>query len=346
MLDSIVLSRPRLPMHLVLSLSGLLAPGAEHGSEAPHLARLIAAGGTPTRESDGLDAILAARYGIARNDDWPLAPIRAAALGVDTGDAYWLAADPVTLEAGHSDVRLAGPVRDLAAADAAALVAALNAHFADDGLAFAAPVHDAWFVRASPPLALRTRPLGVATGHMVRDLLPTGPSARTWRRWQNELEMLLHGHPVNATREAEGRPLANGVWVYEGGRRPPPSLAAGALATFADGGIAVALARHAGAPARPVPPALEAALSVATGAQTIVVALAAPPDVAAVEHAWAHPAWLALARGQLQTVTIVADGGDGACAWIARRPGSWRRLIRSLARPALAQALAGARATA
>ncbi len=90
------------------SLPGLLAPGAERGSDAPHLARLIAAAGTPAREPDGLDAALAARYGIARNDDWPLAPIRAAALGVDTGDAYWLAADPVTLEAGHDDVRLAG----------------------------------------------------------------------------------------------------------------------------------------------------------------------------------------------------------------------------------------------
>ena len=331
-------------MDLVLSLPGLLAPEAERGSEAPHLARLIAAGGTPTREPDGLDAALAAHYGIARGDDWPLAPIRAASLGVDPGDAFWLAADPVTLEAGHDDVRLAGPVRDLADTDAAALVAALNAHFADDGLAFVAPERDAWFLRASRPLALRTHPLAVAAGRMVRELLPTGPSAGTWRRWQNEMEMLLHGHPVNAAREAAGRAVANGVWVYEGGRMPPPTGAARAVATFADRGIAVALARHGGASARTVPAAFDAALSAATGAQTIVVVLAAPPDIAVVERAWACPAWLALARGRLQAVTIVADGGDGAVAWTARRPGSWRRLIRSLARPELTQALAGARA--
>jgi hypothetical protein len=241
-------------------------------------------------------------------------------------------------------VRLVGPVRDLADADAAALVTALNTHFADDGLAFVAPEPDAWFLRTPRPLALRTRPLAVVAGRMVRELLPTGPSAGEWRRWQNEIEMLLHGHPVNASRESAGRAVANGVWICEGGRMPPAAGATRAVATFAGGGIAVALARHAGASARGVPAGLDAALSAATGAQTIVVALAAPPDIAAVERAWARPAWLALASGRLQAVTIVADGGEGAFAWTARRPGSWRRLIRSLARPELAQALAGARA--
>jgi hypothetical protein len=331
-------------MDLVLSLPGLLAPDAERSPEAPHLARLIATGGTPAREPDGLDAALAAQYRIARGDDWPLAPIRAASLGVDPGDAFWLRADPVTLEAGRDDVRLVGPVRDLADADAAALVAALNTHFADDGLAFVAPERDAWFLRSPRPLALRTRPLAVVAGRMVRELLPTGPSSGEWRRWQNEIEMLLHGHPVNASRESAGRAVANGVWICEGGRMPPAAGATRAVATFAGGGIAVALARHAGASARGVPAALDAALTAATGAQTIVVALAAPPDIAAVERAWARPAWLALASGRLQAVTIVADGGDGAFAWTARRPGSWRRLIRSLSRPDLAQALAGARA--
>lgn len=334
-------------MHLVLSLPGLLAPEVEHGAEAPHLARLIAAGGSPQREPDGLDAALAARYGIAcGDDDWPLAPIRVAAEDVDAGGAYWLAADPVTLEPGQDDVRLAGPVRDLAAGDAAALVAALNAHFAEDGVAFVAPQPGAWFLRAPRPLALRTRPLAVATGRMVRERMPTGPDAGTWRRWQSEIEMLLHAHPVNAAREAAGKPIANGVWVHEGGTMPPVPSAARDTATFADTGIAVALARWTGTPARPVPPALGAALAAASAAGTIVVALAGPPDVAAIERAWAHPAWAALAGGRLQTVTVFSDDDDGALAWTARRPGSWRRLIRSLARPRLAQALAEARTPA
>jgi hypothetical protein len=127
---------------------------------------------------------------------------------------------------------------------------------------------------------------------------------------------------------------------------PPVPSAARDTATFADTGIAVALARWTGTPARPVPPALGAALAAASAAGTIVVALAGPPDVAAIERAWAHPAWAALAGGRLQTVTVFSDDDDGALAWTARRPGSWRRLIRSLARPRLAQALAEARTPA
>ena len=67
---------------------------------APALAHLLAIAGAPTRESGGIAAALAARYGVTRQADWPLAPLRLAALGVDPGAAFWLAADPVTLTVG------------------------------------------------------------------------------------------------------------------------------------------------------------------------------------------------------------------------------------------------------
>src|SRR4029453_5152067 len=155
-----------------------------------------------------------------------------------------LTADPVTLEAGSNDVRVAGAVRDLARDDVEALVASLNAHFAGDAIAFVAVRPDAWFVRADAPPALSTRPLPAAPGRMVRDFMLAGPDAGKWRRWQNEIEMLLHAHPVNAAREAAGKPPVNGVWLSEGGILPP-SVAG--VRTFAESGIAVALAQHAGA---------------------------------------------------------------------------------------------------
>lgn len=329
-------------MHLVLSLPGLLAPGAERDSAAPALARLLAQSGAPAREPDGLDAALAARYGIVRGNDWPLAPIRAAALGVDTEGAYWFVADPVTLEAGSNDVRLVGAVRDLGASDAAAIVVALNAHFATDAIRFVAPRPDAWFVGAEQPVALATRPLAVAAGRMMRDLLPSGADAGTWRRWQNEIEMLLHAHPVNAAREAAGRPVANGVWFSEGGTTPP-RLAAGEIRTFADRGVAIALAAHAGAPAQPLPSTLEAALASAADARSVVVALPAPAALGRIESTWAQPAWEALVHDRLETVTLIADGGEDSLAWTARTPGPWRRIVHSFARPDLARTLTAAR---
>ena len=327
-------------MHLVLALPGLLAPGVARDRAAPHLARIITHAGAPEHEPDGLDAALAAQYGLRRERDWPLAPIRAAALGVDTGTAYWLAADPVTLEAGSNDVRLDAPVRDLDADDAAALVAALNAHFADDPVSFVAARPDAWFLRADVSPALSTRPLAIVAGRMIRDSMPAGPESGRWRRWQNEIEMLLHAHPVNAAREAAGKAPANGLWLSEGGTLPPSTAG---VRTFAGSGIALALAQHAGAAALPVPPSLDAALAGAAGASTLVVALPPLPDLAHVQRAWAEPAWDALVRGRVATIAIIADDAGDTCVWTARPPGPWQRMARSFARDDLGRALAAAR---
>src|SRR4030042_1279579 len=113
-----------------------------------------------------------------------------------------LAADPVTRTVGRSDVRLAGVVADLARADADALVATLNAHFAGDGLVFVAPRPDAFFVRATTRTRLAPPPPRAALGRPLHLLLPEGADADAWRRWHSEMEMLLHEHPVNLARGA------------------------------------------------------------------------------------------------------------------------------------------------
>ena len=103
-------------MQLVLTLPGLLAHELLPAARAPHLARLLALAGAPARRA-GRPRRRARRALRHRRvqADWPLAPIRVQALGVDPGAAYWLCADPVTLVAGRDDVRLTGPVRDLSA---------------------------------------------------------------------------------------------------------------------------------------------------------------------------------------------------------------------------------------
>ncbi len=117
--------------------------------DVPHLARLLAAAGAAVQEPDGIGAALAPHYGVVRGNGLAARGDPDQALGVDPGDAYWVAADPVTLVAGRDDVHLAGMVRDLGADEAARLTATLNAHFAADGMAFVAPRPDAWFVRAA-----------------------------------------------------------------------------------------------------------------------------------------------------------------------------------------------------
>jgi len=337
-------------MQLVLSIPGLLAHDGRSAARAPHptphLARLIGCAGMAVREPDGIGAALAPHYAVTRQGDWPLAAIRIAALGVDPGDAYWLAADPVTLVAGHDDVHFEGAVRDLAAEEATALIATLNAHFAADGVAFVAPRPDQWFVRAALAPAITTRPLDALAGRTLRDCLPEGRDAGTWRRWQNEIQMLLHEHPVNAARETAGRAPANSVWFSGGGTRAARGQLRAPLVTRANGGIAAALAAHAGTPALPLADELGAILGTPPDDATLVVALDPSPEFADIERAWAAPASRALSRGTFESVTLIGDGVGHAAVWTARRRSAWGRLTGVLARHDLEALLAAGRTPA
>jgi len=336
-------------MRLVLSVPGLLLP-RDRAPPAPALARLLAAAGPPSAETDGADAALAARFGIVRQRDWPLAPIRLAALGVDPGDAYWLAADPVTLVAGRDDVRLTGAVTDLSAADAAALIAALNAHFASDRLAFVAPQPDAWFVAAPSPPRIATRPLAVVIDRSLRALMPEGDDARIWRRWQNEIQMLLHEHPVNVARERHGGAPVSGVWFSHGGFSHGGTRTAATggtlVRTWATGGLAAALAMHAGTAALALPRRLDDALAAANGAALLVIALDASIDRGTLDAEWVAPAWTALSRRALESVTLITDGAGNAASWVVPAPGAWQRIASRFAAPDVDALLAAARSDA
>lgn len=51
-----------------------------------------------------------------------------------------------------------------------------------------------------------------------RPIEPWLPDSRVLRRWQNEAQMLLHGHALNEEREARGEVVVNSVWIGDIGR--------------------------------------------------------------------------------------------------------------------------------
>jgi hypothetical protein len=246
----------------------------------------------------------------------------------------------VTLIAGRDDVRLAGPVADLDAGDAAALVARLNAHFASDGLRFVAATPGQWFLRSERAHAITTAPLARAIGAPLRELLPQGGDSPVWRRWQNEIEMLLHDQPINIRREAQGLPVANGLWFSDAGRRPAPVRATPGRMTLAADNAVRALAIHAGETCAAVPAGLDQALAAGGPATELVVVPAANADPAAVERQWSGPAWRALRAGSLARVTVIADGQGRALAWEIARPGFVDRLRSRFSEPDLSALLA------
>ena len=323
-------------MRVTLAVPDLLAADRAALARSAPLARVAAyAAAAPTAATD-LAAALIAAAGLPA--DTPLAPLAAAGAGAATGDAYVLRADPVALVAGRDDVLLAGRVDDLADADAAALVAALNAHFAPDGLVFHAPRADAWFVAVRGDARPETTPLPAVRG-AIGAHLPRGPHRAVWRRWLSEMQMLLHEHPVNAAREARGQAGVTGIWISDGGTLPGGAFAH-ASAFFAPpgraGDVARGLARTAGADAAPVP-AGYAALAAGTDVIVVLPPLSAAGALPALEHAWLAPALAALERGSLAQLTLIASERDAAAwTWTAARPPVTRRIGARLAPRAFA----------
>lgn len=137
-------------------------------------------------------------------------------------EGLWLRADPGHVMVDIAAVRLmACGEMDLTDAERAALEPDLAALFADEGMAFEAPSVSRWYLRLPDDSSLPTfHPPELALGADLEDWLPTGAEQGRWRRLLNETQVLLHQHPVNAARLAQGRIAINSLWFWGAGRLP------------------------------------------------------------------------------------------------------------------------------
>lgn len=275
--------------------------------------------------------------------DGPVAAITHLADGGTVDDGWWLRADPVHLRPDLKGVWLADArILALEPAESQALVTAFNQTFAADGLQLDAPRPDRWYLRLPTDPGIRTCPLIDAIGHDIHPLLPHGPNERYWRTLLTEAQMLFYSHPVNQNREQHNQPLANGLWLWGGGRCPT-SARAPAAGLYARDPLARGLARLAGTAIAPLPQHADDWLEAAADEAASLVVLedarydTADGDPAAwVEHVAAlDKTWFAacqrwLQTGQLQTLRLEPDNGRRYELSSAARWRFWRR-IRPLA---------------
>ena len=308
-------------MQLTLVVPGLLdLPAnvlAAIDAQAPALSRLLASSAGPEIEESLLDTACRA-CGIARQDDWPVAARLARAAGIDPQDAYWLCAEPVTLVAGVDDVRLSAVVDDLALDDAHALVAALNAHFAQDRIEFVVADATRWLVRADHAQRLTTHPPEAAIGAPLLDFLPRGDDGSRWRRWLNESQMILFEHAVNSRRLAADAAPANSVWLWGGGTDQPRARVSARI--FGGDSRMRELARGSGVGIAPFPARFDA---LAGSTEAIawfdrVEAGGAERALGLIDRAWMAPAQRALDAGNL-ALEIVLGGQAQALRFRPRR---------------------------
>jgi len=224
-----------------------------HDVHTPALARLLARARCTTFDAVSMEPWLCEAFGVARQHDWPVAPLTLMHDGVDPGNAYWLRCDPVHLRPQRNQLLLTNnsevaPTMD----EAQSLVATLNAHFAPDDLAFRAPCPTRWYLRIEHAPALTTQALPEIAGGNVERYLPAGNESLQWHRKLNEIQMVLHAHPVNQARETTGQPAINSVWLWGGGVTP---VVDGGRFTdvWSDEALALSLAIRSGVRAHQLP---------------------------------------------------------------------------------------------
>ena len=339
-------------MQLTLVLPNLLdaPPAALGAADAPALARLLSTAADPILEPDGPLAIACANIGITKQNDWPVAPWLARAAGMDPGSRYWLCADPVTLDVGRAEVRLAGVVSDLDAADGIALLSSLRAQFASDGIEFLEGGPGRWWVTLAEPQQLETSPPDAVLGKPLIANLPRGADAARWRRWQSEIQMLLFEHPVNRLREGSGLRPVNDVWMWGGGTLRERNSAAPVAAVFTQTPLVRDLARAVGAPSVTVPASF-AALRAAPPTAAALVWLAAlnAPDLQeqliGFDTHWAAPLERALDKHELDLRLVIAGSGT-ALSFTPHAGSAMQRLRRRWSPPPRLPALLAALADA
>lgn len=226
-------------MHLVLPFASAASPAAQATLTTlslPALERLLARLALAhADDADELSLNPPHERALARAWGWPLAdgllPFAALAAQRDglhpaPGDGGWALLSPAHWHVGTEQVSLADPATlGLDAATSRLYFDLLAPLFADGGwsLEWGAPTR--WYARhaslASQPSASLDRVVGRNVDWWLGNSAGSGPL----RRLQAEAQMLLHHHPLNEAREAEGLLPVNSFWLSGTGptQAPPPA---------------------------------------------------------------------------------------------------------------------------
>jgi hypothetical protein len=160
------------------------------------------------------------------------------------------------------------------------------------------------------------------------------------RRWLNEIQMLLHEHPVNVAREERGEPPLNGIWLWGGGK--PPALGAAPLdGAWGAHRLLQALAHAHRVPyAAAIPPDARAIVS-GTQAQRALILFddgLARAGLANFDAQWLMPCAHAFEQGRIEVIDLALGGTfDDGIGWRSAHctradRGPWSALSRFLRR--------------
>ena len=330
-------------MIITLLIPDLIAPpemreAALDRLALPALQTLLArANKTTVAAEGGLDGWLCRAFGVAKQQDWPIAPVTLQADGGNAGNDYWLRADPVHLRATRDKLMLVDSgAFQINQAEAETYAQAFNSHFAEEGFILYPLRPDRWYLKLDRPPTLTTQPLTAVTGKHVDPYLPQGTDGLKWHRLYNEIQMLFFSLPLNDAREMRGELTVNSIWLWGGGICP--QIAAASTTVLANEPTARAIAFAAACPNDTVP---QDAAALAGSLDDTVVLLehlrgaAQYGDIIGwregmqqLETDWFGPLVKMLKSGKIAELRIIAPGVTENMEWRVTRSGLlkfWKR---------------------
>jgi hypothetical protein len=277
---------------------------------------------------------LCERFGLRRNNgELPLAALTRAAHGEHPdGDAFALLA-VVHLHVDRDRAYVVPLASDsVTEAESDALQDLFSERLAAWQHGFYREDRALWTIKLRGSVALRTVALEQAAGRDAQACLPTGDKAREWLTLANELQMLLHTHPVNTRRQQTGQLTLNSVWLWGVGTLRE-TLASPFARVYSDCLFVRGLAALGGAPGDAPLEHFAALDFTGLGERPVCVALADAcrgqqsrdwrDHIECLERDWFVPMRNALRRGSLQHLALWL-GNDRIYRLTARQAGRWR----------------------
>jgi hypothetical protein len=247
----------------------------------------------------------------------------------------WIAT-PVHLMAGLKTVHFpANGVLRLSEDEASELSATFATTFGAEGLELR-PAGAAGFVlRGLEAVGALTVEPARLIGESLETHLPSGAGSAELRALASEIEMWLHGLPLNRRREVRGEPGISSLWMWGGGQPPRdrlrPTRAASRWSRIVTDDVwAHALGRLSSVPVSSLPKSIDEILgdiSVASDDESLlVITPVSGVEAEYFDQAWVAPAARALREGRLGRFTVAAndrwtsvDSGDRYRVWRPKR---------------------------
>jgi hypothetical protein len=311
----------------------------------PALENLLAKCSRTDDEPEGMEPWLCRAFSVAKQLDWPVAPITLQSDSEDrikAANDYWIRADPVHLRIERDQIVLADSrVFPISPEEAHQLTSLLSQHFSANGLemAFLPLRPDRWYVRLGKTPPAQTHLLSEVIGRGINEQLPYGSNNTIWRGFFNEVQMVLHEHPLNQSREERGEPSINATWFWGGGIMPE-SLISPYSHIWSNEVLAGCLALASGTGQASLPS--NAAIwrqSTTSGNHLVVLdslhgkaqyhdAYGWRESLKQLDHDWFGPLWTMLRQGEVDQVTLTSLENKKARNFIVRRSDLrkfWRR---------------------